>query len=71
MQPQIRNPIYLIVVNLNSIWYAEIFDLEETCKMCVAAAQGNVCINYAKETQPGCKKVRGQSEATNISDQKL
>ena len=26
---------------------------------------------YAKQKQPGCKKVRGQSEATNISDQKL
>ena len=28
-------------------------------------------ILYAKQKQPGCKKVRGQSEATNISDQKL
>ena len=27
--------------------------------------------SYAKQKQPGCKKVRGQSEATNISDQKL
>ena len=30
--------------------------------------EGNL---YAKQKQPGCKKVRGQSEATNISDQKL
>ena len=28
--------------------------------------------NYAKQKQPGCKKVRGQSEATMaISDQNL
>ena len=28
-------------------------------------------ILHAKQKQPGVKKVRGQSEATNISDQKL
>ena len=31
-------------------------------------SMGNI---NAKQKQPGCKKVRGQSEATNISDQKL
>ena len=37
----------------------------QTSKLCA-------CILYAKQKQPGCKKVRGQSEATMvISDQKL
>ena len=35
-------------------------------------SDGGTCIHNAKQKQPGCKKVRGQSEATMvISDQNL
>ena len=39
---------------------------------CIYILYAHVCQLYAKQKQPGCKKVRGQSEATMvISDQKL
>ena len=42
------------------------------CEQCNICKRGNTGKVDAKQKQPGCKKVRGQSEATMvISDQNL
>ena len=55
---------------LNHIMLLHIYKAQLDSLDLPLVANDFVCGN-AKQKQPGCKKVRGQSEATNISDQKL